>query len=76
VEALTFADAALEYSQLRDSDELWKGCLGKQVLGVIATSVGVTNAVTLERAVTRLWSGGEVAISPEGLALREYVTAL
>jgi len=68
--------AATEYSKSRESPDLWKSCLGKQVLAVIPGSVGLTNQVTLERTVTQLWVTGEIAPSNEADALSQYVAAL
>jgi energy-coupling factor transporter ATP-binding protein EcfA2 len=70
------AQAARDYAELRRDDELWKHCLGKQVVSVMARLVGFSNQVTLERSVTLLWSTGEVAMSEEANSLMEYIAHL
>jgi energy-coupling factor transporter ATP-binding protein EcfA2 len=70
------ANASSEYAGVRDDPDLWKRCLGKQVLGVVAGAIGLANQVTLERSVTRLWTSGVIPLSTEAGLLEQYVTSL
>ncbi len=68
--------SAASYRDVRDSDDLWKKCFGKQVLHAIPSEVGSSDAATLERQVALLWQKGEVAPSAELESLRAYVESV
>lgn len=64
------------YSVVRLSGDLWKECLGKEVLGAIPSSFDITNAAAFEKQVVHLWDRGEVSLPEEVKHLREYVSSL
>jgi ABC-type branched-subunit amino acid transport system ATPase component len=72
----SLADAIDAYRAVRESEELWKSCMGKEVLKQIPTSYGFTRSNTLERAIRQAWASGEAQTPDELAELREYVQGL
>jgi len=70
------AKAIEQYASLREADNLWAECSGKQVVGTVAPLVGVAGPEALERQVLKLLADGMIAPPPELAALREYVSGL
>ncbi|HYU18815.1 MAG TPA: AAA family ATPase [Chloroflexota bacterium] len=61
------------YEKLRESPDLWKTCLGKQVLNSIPRALGLNSADSLERHVFQLWTDKAVALPAEALELLAYL---
>lgn len=64
------------YSDVRTSNDLWKRCMGKEVLGSIPRQLGVTNLDLLERQVTLIWEENVAARPAELEALRSFVESI
>jgi predicted ATPase len=70
-------EAAIEeYRGLREKPDLWKWCMGKQSLGIVAKTLGFSGADFLEKNMVQLWQSGEVETPSEVLALRKYIENL
>jgi predicted ATPase len=74
-EALSVAleDAVEAYRGHRDTEDLWKVCLGKQTLGAIAAPIGMSGQLTVERSVGLVWANEAAAVPDEVATLRAYV---
>jgi hypothetical protein len=68
--------SAKKYGQLRVSEDLWKECMGKQVLAHVAHRLGFSGIEFLEHQLSNAWRSGEVAIPAEIAALRKFVREL
>lgn len=62
-----------DYSELTESDNFWKKCFGKEVLGTIPSLIGLRDKDIYIRSVDRLWKEDEIPRSDELIELREYV---
>ncbi|MCK4579339.1 MAG: AAA family ATPase, partial [Candidatus Marinimicrobia bacterium] len=62
------------YDSLRNGENLWRECFGKEVLPRIAREVGLTDSQKYERLVSNLWNQGKVAIPEELENLRAYIS--
>jgi hypothetical protein len=67
---------ARSYGRIRDSDELWRRCEGKQVFRSLAQTIGVADVDTAERAMTNIWKDEPSLIPIELEQLRSYVAGL
>jgi hypothetical protein len=65
-----------EYEALRTGADLWKFCMGKQVVKPVANILGFATAEVLERNVLHLWKSNEIMVPPEVDALRKYMKSL
>ncbi len=74
--AVALTEAAKAYEIVRDSADLWKECLGKQVLSLIPSRLELNGASALERQIGHLWDIDEVPRPLEALKLRDYIQGL
>lgn len=68
--------AIAEYSDLREGDELWMECSGKQVLGAIPPKLGIASREDMERQVIQLFESGQVEAPNPLNALRNYIESI
>jgi len=64
------------YSNMRDTDNLWKECMGKQTLAVIYQDFGMSSVESLQNNITRIWASGEANVPDELVALRKYINSI
>jgi hypothetical protein len=64
------------YTEVRDGDDLWRKCMGKEVLATVHRRMGATDSATLERQVQHLYANGAVEPPAELAVLRAYITEL
>ncbi|MDX6653231.1 MAG: hypothetical protein QOJ38_2012 [Solirubrobacterales bacterium] len=64
------------YATLRSSEELWKKCMGKEIMGVLPAELGISKARYLESQVIRMYEENEITPPDELIALRDYVAAI
>ena len=69
-------ESAQAYRDLRESQDLWKHCFGKETLSSIPPLIGVSSIDVLQSNVISLWNSGEVLAPQELVRLREYVDEL
>lgn len=66
--------ATAAYDDLRMAlDRIWRECLGKEVLGVVAQRLGFTGTGFFEEHAVAAWESEEVSISEPLAALRSYL---
>ncbi|MEQ8289703.1 MAG: AAA family ATPase [Gammaproteobacteria bacterium] len=65
-----------EYRNVRDTENLWKFCMGKQTLCIIYQNFGLGSVESLQNNVTRIWTNGEAKLPDELTALREYINSI
>lgn len=68
--------AFLEYEAIRDADDLWAKCLGKQVQRKMSRRLGFSTASTMQRYVLSLWRDGTIEEPAELIDIRRYVSGL
>lgn len=74
---LTLLDiTSSSYEKIRESDELWMRCEGKQILNQVAVKAGYAGATAYIRAVQSAWDSEVVPISESLQMLREFVSGL
>ena len=64
------------YERIRESDDLWMKCEGKQILNQVAIKVGYAGANAYIRAVQSAWDCEVAPISEPLQRLREFVSGL
>lgn len=64
------------YKALRLDSDLWKYCMGKEVLGVLPRELGLQSVEALERNVMACWKDGVTVAPAELEAVRQYIDAL
>lgn len=64
------------YKKDREASDLWKVCLGKQVMDVVAKELGFASRTVYEQHVKHLWDARDVALPPEAQHLKAYVDGL
>ncbi len=64
------------YKALRLDSDLWKHCMGKEVLGVLPRELGLQSVEALERNVMACWKDGVTVAPVELEAVRQYIDAL
>ncbi|MEW8658036.1 MAG: AAA family ATPase [Candidatus Thiodiazotropha endolucinida] len=64
------------YRAVRETNELWKKCLGKQTLGVIFQDFGISSVESLQNNIARIWGNGEANLPDELVALRDYINSI
>src|SRR6266511_1139675 len=70
-------EAAREYKKLRGKpSELWKRCLGKEVLRTLAGELSLRNAEALENRVVALWTSGELNRPAEVSLTKAYIEGI
>lgn len=70
------SESAKAYEQLRLSPDLWKKCMGKEVLGVLPTELGLRGADVLESNVKKIWESQEANAPQELVELRAYIDSI
>jgi hypothetical protein len=65
-----------QYDTERDAEGLWTSCSGKQVIGPVASMLGISGPDALERQVLQLLAEGEITIPTPLDELRQYVSEL
>jgi hypothetical protein len=68
--------AIAEYSDLRDSDELWRECSGKQVLGALPPRLGIASREDMERQVIQLFESCQIEAPDPLNELRDYIESI
>ncbi len=68
--------AIAEYSDLREGDELWMECSGKQVLGALPPKLGIASREDMERQVIQLFESGQVEAPKPLNDLRDYIESI
>jgi hypothetical protein len=68
--------AIAEYSELRDSNALWKECSGKQVLGSLPPKLGIASREDMERQVVQLFESGQIETPSPLNELRGYIESI
>lgn len=68
--------AVKAYAKLRESNDLWKFCEGKQVLSSIYTSAGSSGPKAFMQVVHTAWERDAAPVSEPLQALRDYIAAL
>ncbi len=64
-----------EYANIRSTADIWRLCLGKQILAAMPRDLGLAGTTFLEQAASRLWNAGEIG-RPEPLEeLLKFVAA-
>lgn len=70
-------DAAIgRYAEVRESDQLWMQCSGKQVVSAIAPLLGLADAAAVERQTFELLADGVVDTPQQLSDLRQYIDRL
>lgn len=69
-------DSIRAYAGLRESDNLWRDCLGKQTLSRLARALGFSGSTVLERQVLQVWSDDDAPVPAALAELRGYVASL
>lgn len=67
---------ARSFARIRESDELWKRCEGKEVFRSIAQKIGFSDSETAERAIMGAWDQDETLVPEELKLLRSFVEQL
>lgn len=52
----TLNEAIAEYRTVREKPELWRVCMGKETMHLLAKPLGIASADALERAVVTAWT--------------------
>ena len=73
---LNLNKSAAEYKEIRVHQDLWKKCEGKQVLGRLASAIGLAGVHQLEKAVLRNWNENPGDIPNEVSSLRERLSKI
>lgn len=71
-----FTASVEAYRNMRDTEKLWKECMGKQALGVIYQDFGMSSVESLQNNITRIWENDEATVPTELHALREYINSI
>jgi hypothetical protein len=66
--------AYAEYAQLRESEDLWRFCIGKQTLRMVFRPLEFHSTSALERSVLRLWSDEQVTRPKELMELLQHLS--
>ncbi len=69
-------DAITAYTAVRETSELWKVCMGKEVLKQLPQRFGFTRASALERTIREHWRNEQVEVPDELTELRQYIRDL
>ena len=70
-------ETAIEkYRELRETEELWMKCSGKQVLSMLPPRLGIASRDHLERQVIKLLADGTIPTPEPLIELRGYVDGL
>jgi len=69
-------DSINEYRNVRETENLWKLCMGKQTLRIVYQEFGMSSVDSLQNNITMIWENGEVNAPDELVALRDYINAL
>lgn len=76
-EYATFKAALIEsveaFKTVRESKDLWKECMGKEVLSTVPNRLGLRNHSVLEKQVLKLWVDGDVAVPKEVEEFKKYI---
>lgn len=64
------------YRDVRETEELWKECMGKQTLAALYQELGMSSVETLQNTITRIWANNEANLPDELVALREYINSI
>lgn len=64
------------YEQLRVSPDLWKKCMGKEVLGVLPSDLGLRGTDILENNVLKIWESQAANPPPELVELKAYIDSI
>lgn len=67
---------AKTYERIRQSDDLWKRCEGKEIFRQISRDIGFSDPRTAEAAVLGYWKDNPELLPKELMALRSYVGSL
>jgi hypothetical protein len=65
-----------EYRNIRETENLWKLCMGKQTLGIIYKEFGMGSVESLQNNITKIWASGEACEPDELVALRDYINLI
>ncbi|WP_105428643.1 ATP-binding protein [Neorhizobium sp. T6_25] len=64
------------YSRMRESEDLWKVCEGKEIFRSILPHLGLADGAAAERAITTLWVRKPELVPSELQSLRRYIQNL
>ena len=64
------------YKRIRESDDLWRRCEGKEVFRAITTSIGFADSEILERAIAGIWEKRPELRPAELVDLQVHIEAL
>lgn len=65
-----------EYGNVREAENLWKLCLGKQTLGIVYNKFGMNSVESLQNNITKIWASGEAPVPSELVDLRSYIDSI
>jgi energy-coupling factor transporter ATP-binding protein EcfA2 len=72
----SISSAITAYREVRESDELWKECMGKEVLKQVPSKYGFNRVVAFERTLRQQWIADDALMPDELRQLREYVRGI
>jgi hypothetical protein len=64
------------YRNLRLNGELWKWCMGKEVMERVAKSIGFDNGSVFEQTVCKTWANWPNTLPKEVAQIRQYLASL
>lgn len=70
------SESAEVYSKLRVSPDLWKKCMGKEVLGVLPAALGLRGPDVLQSNVLKIWKLQEANHPQELIDLKAYIDSI
>jgi hypothetical protein len=66
-------DSIAAYDRVRNGDQLWHRCFGKEILPSVATQAGYVSASALKSVIIGGWKNEDVALPAHVVALRRYI---
>lgn len=69
-------DSIDEYRNIRETENLWNLCMGKETLRIVYQEFGMSSVEVLQNNITRIWDNGEANVPNELVALREYINSI
>ena len=64
------------YSVLREGEDLWLHCMGKQVLANVSTQLGFSSPDILENQISYAWQSSELTRPPQLVKIQERLSQL
>lgn len=69
-------EVAGQYEKVRQTDGLWRYCMGKEVLDKLSNELEYKSSIPIERSITTLWKGNPTTKPSEVSALEQYLSSL